>query len=131
MTEPIAGIGIDLVKISRIRKAVERWDQRFLDRIFTRREKDYCLARPNPHIHLSGRFAVKEAFFKALGDARKGVVRWNDVEVLNRSQGEPYIQASGAIVKLLTQAAITGIHVSISHDTEYTVGQVILSRSFS
>ena len=63
----IIGTGIDIVEISRIRRAVERHGDRFLKRVFTADEREYCLARRFPEQHLAARFAVKEAALKALG----------------------------------------------------------------
>jgi len=62
----ICGIGTDIVDVGRIRKAVERWGDRFLKRVFTEAEVVYCLAKANPYPHLAARFAAKEAVMKAL-----------------------------------------------------------------
>lgn len=123
----IIGIGIDLVRTGRIQRAVERWNQRFLDRIFTPQEQRHCRTRADSHRHLSGRFAVKEAFFKALGAGWAKGARWNDVEVLNAADGSPFVILQGATQKRLADLGNVRIHVSISHDADYAVGQVILS----
>ena len=125
----IVGIGIDLVKISRIRQLVQRWARRFLDRVFTEREQQYCYEHRDPSPHLSGRFAVKEAIFKALGAGRAKGIRCNDIEVLNTPQGKPFVTVSGTAKQRLAELEVTEIHVSISHDTDYAVGQVILSKA--
>ena len=127
----IAGIGIDLVKIKRIHEAVKRWDQRFLNRVFTLLEQKYCDARLDPPLHLSGRFAVKEAVFKALGTGWRSGVRWTEIEVLNNPQGKPMVATTGKVKQLMADLGVTEIHVSISHDTDYAIGQVILVKTKS
>jgi len=124
----IAGIGIDLVKIKRIHEAVKKWDQRFLNRVFTPLEQKYCYARLDPSLHLSGRFAVKEAVFKALGTGWRSGVRWTEIEVLNNPQGKPIVTVTGRVKQLMADLGVIEIHVSISHDTDYAIGQVVLAK---
>lgn len=125
----IVGIGIDLVKIKRIQEALQKWDKRFLNRVFTPLEQQYCYARLDPHLHLSGRFAVKEAVFKALGTGWRSGVRWTEIEVLNNPQGKPMVMATGVVKQIMSDLGIDEIYVSISHDTDYAIGQAILSRN--
>ena len=122
----IIGIGIDIVRAERIQKAVEKWGRRFLDRIFTPGEQAYCLQRNPSSLFLGGRFAVKEALLKAAGTGWSGGVRWRDIETGNLPGGKPFVQVSGRVSELLADKKVTLIHVSISHDTDYSVGQVIL-----
>jgi holo-[acyl-carrier protein] synthase len=124
----IAGIGIDLVKIKRIHEAVKKWDRRFLNRVFTPLEQKYCYARLDPFLHLSGRFAVKEAVFKALGTGWRSGVRWTEIEVLNNPQGKPIVTVTGRVKQLMADLGVVEIHVSISHDTDYAIGQIILEK---
>ncbi len=65
----IYGVGIDLVKIDRMKEVVEKWGQRFLERVFTAGEISYCYEKKNPYLSLSVRFAAKEALIKAIGSA--------------------------------------------------------------
>ena len=125
----IAGIGIDLVKIKRIQEAVKKWDRRFLNRIFTPLEQTYCYERLDPSLHLSGRFAVKEAVFKALGTGWRSGVRWTEIEVINDPRGKPMATVSGRVKQLMADLKVSEVFVSISHDTDYAVGQVILVKS--
>lgn len=124
----IAGIGIDLVKIQRIQEAVQKWDQRFLNRIFTPLEIQYCYERPNPFLHLAGRFAVKEAVFKSLGTGWRRGVRWTDIEVVNEPSGKPVLSVGGQVKQFMADLRVSEIHVSISHDSDYAIGQVVLAR---
>jgi holo-[acyl-carrier protein] synthase len=122
----IVGIGIDLVKISRIQEAVQRWDKRFLNRVFTPLEQQYCYARLDPYF--SGRFAVKEAVFKAMGTGWRSGIRWSEIQVLNDNKGKPAVSVSGKIKQVMSDLGVTEIHVSISHDTDYAIGQVVLYK---
>ena len=77
----ITGIGIDVIENSRIRDSLERFGDRFLSRIYTEAEKEYCSKCSNPEIHFAARFAAKEAAFKALGTGWGGGGKWKDIEV--------------------------------------------------
>jgi holo-[acyl-carrier protein] synthase len=82
----------------------------------------------DPSLHLSGRFAVKEAVFKALGTGWRSGVRWTEIEVINDPQGKPMVTVTGRVKQLMADLGVTEIHVSISHDTDYAVGQVVLEK---
>lgn len=123
----VIGIGLDLVKIDRIRHLTERWQERFLNRLYTDAERHYCLKRPSPYASLAGRFAVKEAMVKALGTGWSAGIRWTDIQVMPNRSGQPVATADGRTAVLLHQAGVTGIHVSLSHDADYAVAQVLLT----
>jgi len=123
----IVGVGLDLVKIARIRSLTERWQQRFLQRLYTDAEREYCFARASPYASLAGRFAVKEAVLKALGTGWSGGIRWVDIQVLNDPAGRPVATANGRVGALLQEAGVTEIHVSLSHDADYAIAEVILT----
>jgi len=122
----IVGIGIDIVRSERIKEAIEKWEKRFLNRIFTPLEQEYCFRHKGPHLFFGGRFAVKEAMFKALGTGWSGGVQWKEVQIENLPTGQPIVQVSGKIKELLGHKKVEWIHVSITHDTDYSLGQVIL-----
>ena len=82
----IKGIGIDMVEIGRFQKAVERWNEAFLNRIFTEREVQYSMQRRFPYQHLAARFAAKEAVIKAYGNT---LVAFKDIEIRNDKFGKP------------------------------------------
>jgi holo-[acyl-carrier protein] synthase len=124
----IVGIGLDLVKIDRIRSIAERWQARFLDRLYTKAERRYCLARPSPHASFAGRFAAKEAVLKALGTGWSDGIRWQDIQVLNDRTGRPRATVTGRVKTLMKRAGITDIHISLSHDTDYAVAQAVLTK---
>ena len=122
----IYGIGVDLVKIRRIEEAVKRWNRRFLNRIFTPLEQEYSYRQKRPFLHLAGRFAVKEAVLKALGTGLSSGIRWVEIEVVNKPSGKPEVRVSGKVKSLMRQRRVKEIHVSISHDTDHSIGQAVL-----
>jgi len=124
----ICGIGIDIVRIDRIRAIAKRWQARFLDRLYTEAERRYCLARPSPYASFAGRFAAKEAVLKALGTGWADGVSWHDIQVLNDRAGRPRTTVSGRVKTLMKRAGVTDIHVSLSHDTDYAVAEAVLTK---
>ncbi len=122
----IFGIGLDLVQISRIGSILNRWGDRFLERVFTRQEIDYCLLRKDPSPHLAARFAAKEAFLKALGIGYDQGVRWKDIEVTRDSSGRPEVQLYNTTKTLCQSHGISRIHLSMTHNGNYGLGQVVL-----
>jgi len=91
----IYGIGIDIIKIERLKTVAEKWGEKFLLRVFTKNEIAYCYAKKEPYLSLSVRFAAKEAMIKAIGS---GVpVAFKDIEVMNYDSGRPFIKVSGLL----------------------------------
>ena len=112
----ILGLGNDIVEIERIKGVMERYPKRFLDRIFTSREQDYCLKRKDPALHFAGRFAAKEAVVKALGTGFSSGLSWQDFEILPNSLGKPDVFLSASAAHLLSNPSLM---VSISHCQRY------------
>lgn len=121
-TDKIKGIGNDIIDIPRVRQSIERHGQHFLDRLFTRREQDYCFKFQDPVPHFAGRFSAKEAIAKAFGTGFGADVRWHDIEVLNNDRGQPIVFLSEALQKLFGHPRIM---VSISHTAEYATAMAI------
>jgi holo-[acyl-carrier protein] synthase len=124
----IIGIGLDLVRIARIRAMVERWQDRFLRRLYTEEERRLSSRRTSPYAFLAGRFAAKEAILKALGTGWSAGIRWSDIQVLNDATGRPVATVDGRAGTLMREAGITGILVSLSHDGEYAIAQALLTK---
>ncbi|MFZ5596056.1 MAG: holo-ACP synthase [Bacillota bacterium] len=116
----VEGIGTDIVEIYRIKNVVERSGDRFLTRVFTENELSMCLGRKNPYPCLAGRFAAKEAVFKALGTGLKGC-SWTDVEVCGGGSSPPEIALAGNALKIAGDRGIDRVMVSISHGREAAV----------
>lgn len=122
----IYGVGIDLVKIDRMKEVVEKWGQRFLERVFTAGEISYCYEKKNPYLSLSVRFAAKEALIKAIGSA--GPVSLTDIEVINVDTGKPFLKINGRLEVFLKEKSIRKAHLSLSHEHEYGVACVVLEQ---
>lgn len=115
----IIGVGVDLTEVRRLKTAVERWGKEFLERIFTEKEIAYAYRHQSFYQHLAGRFAAKEAVFKALGNFS---LSWKDVEILNREDGRPYCNLLNNISQDLD------ILISISHIKNYALAQAIVLK---
>ncbi len=120
-------VGVDIIEINRISATVDRWGDRFLGRIYTQEELDYCRGRPP---QLAARFAAKEAVMKALGTGLRGV-GWRDIEVVRRRGRAPTVRLHGRAVKLSEQLAVMEIALSISHSREYAVASVVMEAKTS
>lgn len=116
-------IGTDIIEISRVRKAASR-HQAFYDRVLTRREKEYCLAKGDPVPSLAGRFAAKEAVLKCLGLGLRGV-SWQDLEIIPDEPGAPRVLFSAALQRVLAEKGIKTVKVSISHSRDYAMAVAV------
>ena len=122
----IQGIGIDLVQIPRLRRVVERWQDRFLERVFTEEELAYCRARRDPVPHLAARFAAKEAGLKALGTGLRLGVRWRELEV-RRERGQPPVLVLSGRSRAIGEAqGGRRMLLTLTHDGEYACAQAML-----
>lgn len=115
----IIGSGIDIVEVRRIREVVNRWGDKFLNRVFTDRELDYCNLKGSFKFQsLAARFAAKEAIVKALG--RKDLAL-KDIEVLNDGDGKPTVGKR-------SKNGMSQILLSISHTDEYAVASALVVK---
>jgi holo-[acyl-carrier protein] synthase len=121
----VIGIGIDIVEVRRIRQALQGGDE-MANRVFTKKELEYCRARKNQFQHFAGRFAAKEAALKALGTGWQEGIRWKDVEVVPDERGKPLISFRRRAKEFLDSSGATQAHVTITHAKEYAVAAVIL-----
>jgi holo-[acyl-carrier protein] synthase len=122
----VYGIGVDIVKIERFKRALERWGDRLRNRVFTVQELSICQGKAYPSRHLALRFAAKEAFLKALGIGMFRGVAWKEIEITNDPTGRPSMNVQGEAANLCREKGIKEIFVSISHEAEYGVAQVLL-----
>jgi holo-[acyl-carrier protein] synthase len=124
----IVGIGVDIVDIGRLQRVLDRQGERFVQRVFTAAEQDYCRAHRNPAPHYAVRFAAKEAAFKALGTGWAKGVSWLDVEV-KRPEGEPpTLTLSGGAHRHSLALGVCATHVSLSHSDEAAVATVVFEK---
>lgn len=119
----ILGIGIDIAQVDRIESTLARFGERFLNRVFTPYEQAICLARYNPASALAMRFAVKEAFSKAVGLGMRGI-GWREVETQHLPTGKPYLVLHGRAKKVALAMGLTAAHVSMTD--EAGIGAVVV-----
>lgn len=121
----VFGIGIDVIDIDRVEESMRKFGDRFLDRIFTPDEREYCEARAPSSRHFAARFAAKEAIAKALGTGIGRHLEWRDMEILRNSAGKPYVTLSGKGKEFATRNRITGILVSLSHADNHAAANAL------
>jgi holo-[acyl-carrier protein] synthase len=110
-------LGIDIIKVDRIRATLERFGPRFSSRVLTEAEQRYVRARPET---MAGRWAAKEAVSKVLGLGVRGI-GWRDIEVERLPTGQPAIRLHGRAAARAEQLGMGRIAVSISHESDYAV----------
>lgn len=118
---PTLTTGVDLIEISRIAGVLERYGSRFLRRIYTPGEIDYCRGRPP---NLAARFAAKEAAMKALGTGIRGVA-WKDIEIIRHESGAPSLQLHGRAQARAHRIGVRQLSLSLSHSRDYAIAFVV------
>lgn len=116
--------GIDIIEISRVREAIERHGARFIGRLFTSQEQEYCEGRADPALHYAGRFAAKEALYKALSSTA-GEIPFVELEVLNDKTGRPSVHLGASIAARFVDWKIS---ISISHCREYATAVAVCRK---
>lgn len=111
----VIGLGADLVEVARIKAVADRQGDRFLHRIFTEEELEYCLRMKFPHKHLAARFAAKEAISKAFTTGIGGDFGWKSASVHHGSRQEPLVRLDETGTRLLRRIGGTRVVVTLSH----------------
>lgn len=124
----IVGSGIDLVEISRIQQSVQRFGQRFLDRVYTTSEQAYCLRKRNSAESLAARFAAKEAGAKALGTGISRGVSWLEIEVVREPSGRPTIRFHGRAAEIAKALGVAHVALSITHTSTLSMASVVVEK---
>jgi len=122
----IFGVGTDIVEIERIRKALERWGERFAERILCAPELSRFKKHKQPAAYLAKRFAAKEAFTKALGTGIKAPANWHGVWVANLPSGKPVLEFTADLKAVLDRKQISQAHLSLADERGMAVATVIL-----
>ena len=122
----IVGTGIDIAEVPRIAESIEKFGERFLNRIFTDGERRYCDSKANKHERYAARFAAKEAGMKAIGTGWNHGVRWRDVEVVRMPGGRPTIQFHGKAAEFAAKLGTRNVSLSLTHTKDHAIAQVIL-----
>lgn len=116
--------GTDIIEIERIKDSIEETNNKFLNRVYTEKEIEYCESKKaQRYQHYAARFAAKEAVFKAISIKLedKYSICWKDIEIINDSQGRPSVTLQGNIQKNIEQ-----IDISLSHCKEYATANVVV-----
>jgi len=122
----VYGVGIDLVRVERLEKSLEKWGARFRERVFTAHEIEHCSRRKNSVSCLALRFAAKEAFAKALGTGIRAPLSWLDIEVRNHAGGKPEVFLSSRAARYSRDRGILAWHLSLTDDGAYGAAVVVL-----
>lgn len=122
----IVGTGIDIAEVGRIAESIERFGERFIQRVFTEGEIAYCESKANRMERYAARFAAKEAAMKALGTGWNHGVRWRDVEVHREPGRRPTIKFHGKAAEFASRMNAKNVSLSISHTREQAIASVIL-----
>jgi len=115
----VIGTGVDITEVTRLKKAILKWQDAFLSKVYTPAELRNARAHGFMYQHLAGRFAAKEAIFKALGNKD---LTWQDLEIVNDREGRPHCSI------LNGKGANARVHLSISHVKEYAVASAVITK---
>jgi holo-[acyl-carrier protein] synthase len=121
----ILGIGIDIVEIARIESLLERQGERFLERVFSGTEREYCGAMREPARCYAARFAAKEAVSKAFGTGIGANAEWLDLVIERHETGRPSVRLEGAAAAFASHAGIREVLITLSHSEHYAVAQAV------
>ena len=124
----ITGIGTDIVHIERVQKVLDRYGERFVNRILTPEERvrfERTKAKAN---HLAKRFAAKEAFSKAIGTGIRSPFRWHSITVSRDSKGKPMLKPDVKMAEYLALTGVTQFHVSLTDDADIAMAFVVLEK---
>jgi len=123
----IMGVGIDIIEIDRIQDSVDKYGDRFLNKIYTESELEYCLSKSSKYQHLAARFAAKEAVYKALTTGWHEVATWQDIEISNEANGMPIVTLKGKLKTFLSTDK--SLKISISHSRDYVTCMAIVYKN--
>ncbi len=124
----IVGVGTDLTEIERVKRSVERFGSRFLDRIYTPGEIAYCMRKKDAAESLAARFAAKEAAAKALGTGISRGVSWQEFEVRREPGGRPGLWLSGRAAELAADLGIDRLSLSLTHTRDLAMAFVVAEQ---
>jgi holo-[acyl-carrier protein] synthase len=122
----ILGIGTDLAEVPRIKRSIEQYGDRFLQRVFTQGEIAYASRKANSAERFAARFAAKEAGMKAIGTGWHRGVTWHDFEVVNEPSGRPTLNLAGVAQHIAETSGVRRISISLTHTATVAFAVVIL-----
>lgn len=119
--------GVDIIEIDRIEQSFENYGQSFRDRVYTKREIEYCENKGAArYMSYAARFAAKEAVSKALGTGIGTEVGWKDIEILNDEKGKPHVVLCGKGKELFEKMGACSVSLSMSHCKNYAVAYAVI-----
>lgn len=121
----ILGTGVDLTEVPRIRGVIERFGEKFLERVYTPGERESAERKANKFERYAARFAAKEAGMKALGTGWRHGVGWHDFEVTNLPSGRPVLHLHGIAKQIAERQGVRSISLSLTHTPENGMAFVI------
>ncbi len=121
----VLGLGTDLIETRRVHESIERFGERFLQRIFTTGEIAYCRRKKNAAESFAARFAAKEAGAKALGTGISHGVNWKEFEVKREPSGRPTLHLSGRAAELAGAMGVRRLQLSLTHSRELAMAVVV------
>ncbi|MBX3749670.1 MAG: holo-ACP synthase [Opitutaceae bacterium] len=125
----LLGLGCDLIEVERIHKVLERHGERFLARVFTPEEQEYCSGLKFPHKHYAARWAAKEAVSKTFTTGIGTHLDWTSVSIYHGERNEPLVRLDAKAQALLAQVGATGVLVSLSHTETHAMAVAALVRA--
>jgi holo-[acyl-carrier protein] synthase len=124
----VLGVGTDLVETKRVQDSIDRFGERFVERIFTAGEIAYCNRKRNSAESFAARFAAKEAAAKALGTGISRGVSWKEFEVRRETSGRPTLHLSGRAAELAEAMGVRKIQLSLTHSRELAMAVVVVEE---
>src|SRR5271170_3521529 len=122
----VLGLGTDLIETRRVQESMERFGERFLERIFTVGEIAYCIRKRNAAESFAARFAAKEAGAKALGTGISHGISWSELEVIREPSGRPLLKLTGRAAQRAHELGVIHISLSLTHSRETAIAIVIM-----
>ena len=122
----LLGIGIDVVEVERIGSSMDEFGEKFVNRIFTNAEQEYCKSQKRPAIHYAARFAAKEAIAKAFGTGIGKEISWLDMEIVREDSGEPKVMMSGGGATYAEKLKVADIKISLTHAEHYAAANAVV-----
>lgn len=122
----IVGVGTDLIEVSRVQRALERWGERFARKVLVDHELERFARHRQPAHYLAKRFAAKEAFSKAMGTGIRHPVNWQNIGVANLPSGRPVMRFSPPLAAMLERHGVVAVHVSLTDERDMAAATVIL-----
>ncbi|WKZ71270.1 MAG: holo-ACP synthase [Melioribacteraceae bacterium] len=120
----IFGIGVDIIEIDRIKKSIEKFGDKFLNKIYTEKELQYCESKKNKYQHYAARFAAKEAIYKAMSTGWKKGTSWKNIEIYNEPNGMPNVHLFGQLNDFINPDK--ELKITMSHSDNYVTVFAIL-----